>query len=103
MCIRDRPYNLLDKYLGPNQHFYDGQTYELEMKHIEQLKRLEIAELAQPSNVFLLLQTADETLDYSLACAKYSQCPSWIEAGGNHSFVDFMLRLPMVFHFVCSD
>ena len=97
------PYALLDKYLGPNQHFYDGQTYVLEMNHIEQLRHLEVDQILRPSDVFLLLQTADETLDYSLACAKYSQCPSWIEAGGNHSFVNFMQRLPMVFHFVCSD
>jgi uncharacterized protein len=95
-----RPYELFDKYLGPNEHFYDGQTYILEMKHIEQLKALEIMKISNPDNMFLLLQTGDETLDFSLASGKYINCPSWIEAGGNHSFEGFMDRLDMVFHFV---
>jgi len=95
-----RPYELFDKYLGPNEHFYDGQTYILEMKHIEQLKELEVTKISNPSNMLLLLQTGDETLDYSLASAKYIDCPSWIEAGGNHSFAGFIDRLDMVFNFV---
>ena len=94
-----RPYDLFDKYLGPNEHFYDGHTYILEMKHIDQLKALETEPLKQPSQLFLLLQTADETLDYRLAADKYRQCPGWIEAGGNHSFVGFMSQLSRIFYF----
>ncbi len=95
-----RPYELFDKYLGPNEHFYDGNTYILEMKHIAQLESMEVEHLSQPEQIMLLLQTGDETLDYRLATAKYIDCPSWIEAGGNHSFVDFMQRLDMIFSFI---
>jgi predicted esterase YcpF (UPF0227 family) len=95
-----KPYDLFDKYLGPNEHFYDGKTYQLEMKHIQQLQQLEVDTLVKPENLLLLLQTADETLDYALACEKYLHCPSWIEAGGNHSFEGFMQRLPMIFNFI---
>lgn len=95
-----KPFELFDNYLGPNKHFYDGNTYLLEMKHIEQLKELEIDVLPQPENLFLLLQTADETLDYRQACEKYRRCTSWIEPGGNHSFMGFMDRLEMIRHFV---
>jgi len=95
-----RPYELFDKYLGPNKHYYDGQTYLLEMKHIEQLQALEVSQLSHPKQMLLLLQTGDETLDYQLASTKYIDCPSWIEAGGNHSFEGFIARLEMVFHFV---
>lgn len=94
-----KPYELLDQYLGPNEHFYDGKTYILEMKQIDQLKALEIETLRQPENLFLLLQTGDETLDYHRACDKYKRSPSWIEAGGNHSFIGFMQRLDMMIHF----
>jgi len=97
-----RPYELFDKYLGPNEHFYDGNTYMLEMKHIGQLRALEVESLQQPEQLLLLLQTADETLDYRLAAEKYRACPSWIEAGGNHSFENFMARLEMMFHFVSN-
>jgi hypothetical protein len=95
-----QPYKLFDKYLGPNKHFYDGKTYQLEVKHIEQLQALEVEPLQLPENLFLLLQTADETLDYCLASAKYINSPSWIEAGGNHGFEGFMSRLDMIFSFV---
>lgn len=95
-----RPYELFDKYLGPNEHFYDGKTYELEVKHIEQLEALEVEPLKLPKNLLLLLQTGDETLDYRLASAKYMQSPSWIEPGGNHSFENFIARLNMIFRFV---
>ncbi|MFC3679216.1 YqiA/YcfP family alpha/beta fold hydrolase [Bacterioplanoides pacificum] len=97
-----RPYELFDRYLGPNQHFYDGQTYILEMKHIDQLQALEVETLSQPDKLMLLLQTGDETLDYRLAAEKYLPCRSWLEAGGNHSFVDFIDRLPAIFCFAAG-
>jgi predicted esterase YcpF (UPF0227 family) len=96
-----RPFDLFDKYLGLNEHFYDGQTYLLELKHIEQLKQLEVTQLSKPKALFLLLQTGDETLDYQLATEKYNDCPSWIEPGGTHSFDGFMARLDTIFHFIC--
>jgi len=95
-----RPFELFDKYLGPNKHFYDGQTYLLELKHIEQLRRLEVASLSSPKQSLLLLQTGDETLDYRLATEKYRECPSWIASGGNHSYEGFMERLESIFYFV---
>lgn len=94
-----RPFDLFDKYLGPNEHFYDGQTYLLELKHIEQLRMIEVERLSRPSETLLLLQTGDETLDYRLAVEKYRECPSWIEPDGNHSFEGFMERLGAIFHF----
>lgn len=95
-----RPFELFDKYLGPNEHFYDGNTYILELKHIEQLQSIEIGHLSEPKKSLLLLQTGDETLDYRLATDKYIDCPSWIEPGGNHSFKGFIDRLELIFHFV---
>tara|TARA_B110000211_G_scaffold53723_1_gene59448 strand:- start:2377 stop:2973 length:597 start_codon:yes stop_codon:yes gene_type:complete len=95
-----RPYELLDKYLGPNEHYYDGQTYLLEMKHIEQLQVIETERLTAPENLLLLLQTGDETLDYRLAIEKYQDCPSYIEPGGNHSYEGFMEKLTSIFCFV---
>lgn len=94
-----KPYQLFADYLGPNKHFYDGKTYILEMKHIKQLQKLEVEEIVKAEDLFLLLQTGDETLDYQLASAKYVNSPSWIESVGNHSFVGFIERLEMIFHF----
>jgi predicted esterase YcpF (UPF0227 family) len=98
-----RPFELFDKYLGPNKHYYDGQTYILEMKHIEQLQALDVKNLDNPEHFLLLQQTGDETLDYRQACAKYRSCPSWLEAGGSHSFDGFIERLDMVFNFITQE
>lgn len=95
-----RPYELFDKYLGPNKHFYDGKTYILEQKHIKQLQVMEVEHLACPEDILLLLQTGDETLDYRWATDKYINCPSWIEAGGNHSYEGFMGKLKSMFYFI---
>lgn len=95
-----RPFDLFDKYLGPNEHFYDGNTYLLEMKHIEQLRALEVSQMNRPNSCLLMIQTGDETLDYQLATEKYRYSPSWIEAGGTHSFERLMDRLSMIIEFV---
>lgn len=91
-----RPFELLHKYLGPQQHFYDGCTYELTAHHIEQLQALDCPAITQPELFFLLLQTADETLDYRQASTLYQPCTSWLEGGGNHSFEHFIERMPML-------
>lgn len=93
------PYLLLDKYLGENTHYNTGEVHILTLQHIEQLKELQQIKVNQPKDCLLLLQTADETLDVSLASEFYRTCPSWLEAGGNHSFQDFTQRLNMIYRF----
>lgn len=94
-----RPFDLFEQYLGPNKHFYDGKTYILEMKHIEQLQALDIVNISRPRDYLLLIQTGDETLDYRRATEKYSKSPSWLEAGGTHSFERLIDRLDMIIEF----
>jgi len=91
-----RPFDLFEHYLGPNTHYYSGEVHELTSMHIEQLKALYCPVLTNPQRLFLLLQTGDETLDYRLAADYFRACPSWLEAGGDHSFRHFAERLPML-------
>ncbi len=93
------PYRLFADYLGEHEHFYAGTRHTLTLEHIEQLRALDCPVLSHPERLLLLLQTADETLDYRLAAEHYRQCPSWLESGGNHSFTQFMDRLPMIVAF----
>ena len=95
-----RPFELFADYLGPNTHFYTGEIHELTMTHIAQLQALNIDPIQQPQNLLLLLQTGDETLDYRQAAQLYRACPSWTEGGGNHSFEQFIERMPTVLEFV---
>ncbi|MDK2778090.1 MAG: esterase [Pseudomonadota bacterium] len=91
-----RPFTLFEHYLGPNKHFYSGETHELTMEHIAQLQALDCPQITHPERLLLLLQTGDETLDYRQAAALYRRCASWTEGGGNHSFMHFIERMPMI-------
>src|SRR5690554_7131184 len=66
------------------------------MEHIKQLNALDTPCINAPEQLFLLLQTGDETLDYKQAAKLYQACPSWLEGAGNHSFEGFIERLPMI-------
>ena len=98
-----RPFDLFEHYLGPNRHFYTGEVHELTEEHIRQLQQLDCPHIRMPDNLFLLLQTGDETLDYRLAAHLYRHCPAWLEGGGNHSFTGFTARLPMLLQWACRQ
>lgn len=92
-----RPFELFEDYLGANTHYHTGDVHELRMEHIDQLRELHITRLRYPQQLLLLLQTGDETLDYRQAAAYYQDCPGWLQGGGDHSFIDFIERMPLIF------
>ena len=91
-----RPFELFADHLGTQRHYHSDEVFELKQEHIEQLKTFYCPVISAPDKLFLLLQTGDETLDYHQAAEYYRACPSWIEAGGNHSFENFIERMPMI-------
>lgn len=84
-----KPFELLVDYLGEQTNPYTHETYTLERKHIDELKALEVTELDQPLDFWLLQQTEDEVLDFQQAVDKYQGSKQTIEQGGDHSFIDF--------------
>lgn len=84
-----KPYQLLQDYLGPQVNPYTHEKYSLETQHIEQLRALDIAQLTNPEDFWLLQQQGDEVLDYRQAVEKYQNCKQTVELGGDHSFVGF--------------
>ncbi|MCW8332687.1 esterase YqiA [Vibrio paucivorans] len=84
-----KPYELLVDYLGEQVNPYTNTRYQLESKHIAELRQLDVPEIKSPSDFWLLQQTEDEVLDYRQAVEKYSLSLQTIEQGGDHSFVDF--------------
>lgn len=98
-----RPFELLGDFLGEHIHPYTGQAFLLENKHIEELRQLDTATLHPTSSYWVLLQTADETLDYRQAQTKYQAHKLSIEQGGDHSFQDFQRFLPNIFRFLLQD
>ena len=88
------PHRLFDGYLGQQQNFYSGETWDLTLDHIEALAALEVAPPAEGTHIAVWLQTGDETLDYRHAERFYQQCELDIQQGGDHGYQGFGQRLP---------
>ena len=69
------PMVTLDDYLGENINFYTGERYQLTAQHLASLRALDIPEPCRhPVPTLLLLDQADELLDYRLAAERYQAC-----------------------------
>ncbi|GEA60349.1 esterase YqiA [Vibrio comitans NBRC 102076] len=84
-----KPYELLQDFLGPQLNPYTQEKYLLEPQHVEQLRAIDVPEITNTSDFWLLQQQGDEVLNYQQAVDKYQGCKQTVEEGGNHSFVGF--------------
>jgi predicted esterase YcpF (UPF0227 family) len=98
-----RPFELLVDFLGEQINPNTQQHFSLENKHIDELRQLDTPTLNPASDYWVLLQTADETLDYRQAETKYQDYKLSIEQGGDHSFQNFQRFLPDIFRFLLQD
>ncbi len=85
--------NVLERmpsYLGQAlKNYHTDDVYCLQADDLVALSRYDTPIIQRHNNYWLLVQTADETLDYRLAVNKYQQCRQTIESGGDHSFQGF--------------
>ena len=95
-----RPHELLTDYLGVQTNPYTNETYVLDETHIRALKAIFVATMQVPSNRLVLLQTGDETLDYSEAEKYYSKSRLIVEKGGDHSFINFERHFSSIVEFL---
>lgn len=96
-----RPDLLLSDRLGPQCNYHTlADEYELTEEHLQQLRDLLIEDIKVPQNLLVLLQTADETLDYRQAVDYYQNCHLDIEEGGSHAYDEFPVRIPQIMAFV---
>jgi hypothetical protein len=98
-----KPYELLADYLGEQVNPYSQQSFKLTKTHIDELIALDVPLVSHCERFWVLLQTADETLDYRQAEHKYQGAKMTIEQGGDHSFQDFERFLPDIFRFLLQD
>lgn len=81
---------LMPHYIGQTlKNYHTDDVYCLREDDLVTLSRYDTSIIQRHSNYWLLVQTADETLDYRLAVNKYQQCRQTIEQGGDHSFQGF--------------
>lgn len=92
-----------DYLLGEQTNYHTGETYAIEPKQLDFLRRFEVTKIPRPEHIQVLLQTGDEVLDYRLAVEKYRACQLVVEEGGDHSFIGFEQHLPNIIDFLFDE
>jgi len=92
------PHVGLRAYLGPQQNLYTGEPYELTEKHLDEWRAAYVPKLS-PERYLLLVETADEVLDYRRAVSRYAGAEQVVVQGGDHSLQTFPTHLPRILTF----
>ncbi|MBB5017120.1 hypothetical protein HNQ59_000382 [Chitinivorax tropicus] len=95
-----KPYQDLQRFLGPQVSPYTGEAFTLTESHMDELRSLETPSPERLADYWLLTQTGDEVLDYRLAVDKLMGVNMTIEVGGDHSFVHFERHLRHIVNFL---
>lgn len=99
-----RPFELLEDYIGQQENPYTGIVYQVTKEHMEELKTIEPStpkfDSKQKNNYLVMVQTGDEVLNYQQAVEKYQHSRLVIEQGGDHSFIDFDKKIPIIADFL---
>jgi len=101
VCINPavRPYVDLQPYLGVQTNLYTGEPFDVTVAHFDELRALRVERLSAPERFFLLVETADEVLDYREAVAYYAGAWQYVRGGGDHAFQDYVNQLPAILRF----
>ncbi len=98
------PFMLLEEYIGEQINPYTNIVYQVTEQHMIDLKAIEQSapnfEDKQKNNYLVMVQTGDEVLDYQQAVDKFQHCRLIVEQGGDHSFVGFDEKLPIIADFL---
>ena len=98
-----KPYELLADYMGEQVNPYTQEVYHVTPAHMKQLQMLEQSkptpDCEKKNNYLVMVQTADEVLNYQQAVEKYQYCQLVVEVGGDHSFINFDKQLPKIAQF----
>lgn len=76
----------LKDFVGPQRWLYSGEVFEFTRDHVEELRAIEVPILSKPQRFWLLVEEADETLDYRHAVSRYAGARQTVLRGGDHSF-----------------
>jgi predicted esterase YcpF (UPF0227 family) len=92
------PHVGLRAYLGPQQPYHGGETYDLTEEHLKEWQALSVADV-HPERYLLLVETGDEVLDYRAAVRKYRGAKQVVVQGGDHSLASFPEHIPLILGF----
>lgn len=96
------PHTHFTKYLGPQRNLYTGETFELTMDHVTDLRTLDAAGITRPERYWLFVETGDEVLDYREAVAFYAGALHSVTRGGDHALSTFPEHVPDIVEWAAS-
>jgi len=92
------PHEDLRAYLGVQRNLHTREQYELGEEHLRQWEKLYLPTV-RPQRYLLLVETADEVLDYRDAVKKYQGARQLVIEGGDHSLKSFPEHIPLILEF----
>lgn len=92
------PHLDLRPYLGTQHNLHTGQPYELTEEHLQQWQKLYLPTV-RAQRYLLLVETADEVLDYRVAVEKYAGARQVVVEGGDHSLKSFPEHIDLILDF----
>ena len=95
-----RPFDTLENYLGENTNWCTDEVFDWKPEYLQQLQNIYREEVPLAERYLVLLQTADEVLDYKLAATRYQRHQVIVEQGGNHRFENLVDYLAVIDDFV---
>ena len=87
---------VLRRAIGPQTAWHSEDSYEFTQSHVDSLNAMDLLAPADPENIFLMAEMADETLDWKRAAAFYKDCHQLIFRGGDHGFSRFQQVIPLI-------
>lgn len=92
-----------DRYLGPQENLYTGERFDLTREHVAELAVLDPPAITRPERYWLIVETADEVLDYREAVGYYAGAFHSVVQGGDHSLQSFPEFVPDIVAWARDD
>lgn len=95
------PIDTLQNHLGENENFYSGEKYILKQYHLDELDKYTISSPCSPVvPTLVLINKADEVIDYHFAYKQYHSCAEVILfEGGDHQLQHLNESIPKIKNF----
>ena len=88
------PHAHFSRFIGVQRNMYTGEAFELTRAHVDELRDLDVAAISRPGRYWLMVETADEVLDYREAVAFYAGAFHTVVRGGDHALASFPEHVP---------
>jgi len=99
-AVNPAEHRFLARYQGEQLNPYTNERFVLDDSHRQALAAIYLPVLQRPEKLWLMVQTADEVLDYREAVTYYRDAPQLVEEGGDHRFQGFPRHLPAIIDFL---